>query len=310
MATSLSTNWALTADGIVRSMFRLLGKRNLHADTTYFSEALDALNGMVRAWQREGLFLWLHRDITVFLENGKKYYSIGPSGDHAAIDPVKTELASAGTTGDLTITVDSSTGISTTNAIGIEKDDGALFWTTVNGAPVGNVVTLTAALDGAAAVDNHVYAYSTIPPRPVQLSDSIRLINEDESEQLITLVSRREFAEIPDKADTGECIMAYADMRTTNIRLYVWPTCDNVKQRIVFSAAIPMDDFDAAANDADFPPEWLRALRFNLAVEFAPELDVEVPQTVLRTAIESKAMIAGNEAEPASIFLLAEFEME
>ena len=32
----------------------------------------------------------------------------------------------------------------------------------------------------------------------------------------------------------------------------------------------PVEDFDASANDADFPPEWTEALAYGLAVRLAP----------------------------------------
>ena len=306
MSLSGSTNWTLTADSIVLGAFRLLGKRDSSALTNYKSEALEALNGMVRAWQAEGLFLWKIRDITVFLEDDAQYYDIGPSGDEAAIDPVKTEIATAASATDTSIEVDSDTGISDGDVIGIELDDGSIQWTTVNGAPSSDTVDLDAALTDDVSVDNHVYAYTSLPARPVKVF-SARLVDSDDEEREIWLASREEYMQMPDKSETGECVMAYADMRTTNIRMYVWPACDDVKYRIILTAAIPPDDFDATTDDADFPPEWIRALRYNLAVEIAAEHGVEPSPSLMRLALESKMQIVSSDIEsPSVIFSIAE----
>jgi hypothetical protein len=43
------------------------------------------------------------------------------------------------------------TGVATTYNIGVQLDDGTFQWTTVNGAPSGSTVTLTAVLTDSAA---------------------------------------------------------------------------------------------------------------------------------------------------------------
>ena len=58
---------------------------------------------------------------------------------------------------DLTIDVDSISGIADDDGIGITLDDGTVQWTTVNGTPSGNTVTLAEDLDGDAAAGNVVY---------------------------------------------------------------------------------------------------------------------------------------------------------
>jgi len=68
-----------------------------------------------------------------------------------------TTLAVAGVIGDLTITVASATSISDEDSIGIGLDDGTVQWTTVNGDPVGALVTLTGSLIDEAAIGNTVY---------------------------------------------------------------------------------------------------------------------------------------------------------
>ena len=73
-----------------------------------------------------------------------------------------TTLASAAAKGDLTITVASATGITDGDYIAVVTDDGTQVWTTVNGTPVGAVVTLTLGVMDIAASGNTVYFTSSL----------------------------------------------------------------------------------------------------------------------------------------------------
>ena len=63
-----------------------------------------------------------------------------------------TTLTANGSGGNTTITVASITGIASGDIIGIKLDTGLYHFTTVNGAPAGSTVTLTAALPGSGVV--------------------------------------------------------------------------------------------------------------------------------------------------------------
>jgi hypothetical protein len=57
------------------------------------------------------------------------------------------------------------TGVATTYNIGVQLDDGTFQWTTVNGAPSGFTVTLTAVLtDSAAPATGFGLSNRTGPP--------------------------------------------------------------------------------------------------------------------------------------------------
>lgn len=75
----------------------------------------------------------------------------GPSGIFRATARVDTTLSSGAASSAGTVTVTSATGIASGDVIGVLLDSGLTHWTVVNGAPAGNVVTLTVALPGAAA---------------------------------------------------------------------------------------------------------------------------------------------------------------
>jgi hypothetical protein len=58
----------------------------------------------------------------------------------------------------------------------------------------------------------------------------------------------------------------------------------------------PLTEFASLATDIELPAGWKRALRFNLAVEIAPEFSQQVPAEVVEIAQQSKALIALNVA--------------
>lgn len=53
----------------------------------------------------------------------------------------------------------------------------------------------------------------------------------------------------------------------------------------------PLTSFATLTTTVDLPPGWNKALRFNLAIDMAPEYGVEVPASVVKGASDSKAEI-------------------
>ena len=64
----------------------------------------------------------------------------------------ETTLTANGSGGATTLTVNSITGLASGDVIGVKLDTGLYHFTTINGAPSGSTVTLTAALPGSGVV--------------------------------------------------------------------------------------------------------------------------------------------------------------
>uniref|UniRef100_A0A6M3J3D4 Putative tail protein n=1 Tax=viral metagenome TaxID=1070528 RepID=A0A6M3J3D4_9ZZZZ len=305
MATSGSYDFSVNCQEIIKGALRLIGAiaTGETPSAAELSDGKEALNMMIKAWQAEGIGLWLNREATLFLEYAERSYNLGPTGDHCSVAVVKTEMKVAAASGAGTIDVDSITGISDGDYVGIELDDGTLQWTTVNGAPAGDTVTLTAGLTDDAAVDNHVYTYTSKIPRPIEVIEA-RRVYADDTEVPLQDVSRAEYMALSNKTSAGPPIQVYYDPQLTNGVLYVWQACDDVQERIRMTVKLPVEDFDANTDDADFPPEWLRALKFNLAVEIAPEYGKEPSNTVIVKAAETKDAVSGFDREQTSVFFL------
>jgi hypothetical protein len=79
----------------------------------------------------------------------------------------------------------------------------------------------------------------------------------------------------------------WVNMSYPNIELYVYP----VPTRALEFHIVSVDELSTPANlatDLAFPPGYLRAFRYNLACEIAPEFGVEPSRQVQRIAMTSK----------------------
>lgn len=296
MATSGSIDYSRNRDEIIKGALRLVGKhsrgRTLSAEDT--ADANEALNVMIKAWQAQGIRLWKLKESTLFITKGTASYSL--SGAHCTHTYVETDVKVAGAASASTIDVDTITGMASADNIGIELDDGTFHWTTINGAPSGDTVTLTDVLPSAAAVDNTVYTYTTKINRPLKIIDARR---KDTNDIPIEVVSRKEYFDQPNKTSTGKVNLIYYDPQLTTGTLYIWPTGSEVDDKIQFTTLLSIEDFDSASDDADFPQEWLLALKWSLASELGPEYGLDLDR---QRYVDSRARFYRTEA--------AEFDTE
>ncbi len=234
------------------------------------SDGARALNNMVKAWKGMGINLWCYQEIAIFPVIGQTSYSLSSTGDKASANYLITALTISAAAAAGTITVASVTPPLTPTfvingwTIGIVLDDGTIQWTTVNGAPSGLVVTLTATLTSAASSGNLVYIYQTIANRPLRISAGRVKINNG-SEIPMKIISRQEYFNIPLKTTQGKPTQLYYDPQLTNDRVYIWATFQNINDFIIVTAQRQIEDFNTLADTADFPVEWNEAIIYNLA---------------------------------------------
>ena len=282
MGTSRSTNFTLNRDEIVRQS--LLNLRRI--DPAIAIEAQDIIDGsiaanlLIKAWQTDGLFLWLNQEVVLHLAYNTQSYLLGPTGDHCAAlsDSGYTQLSGDEAAGQTALSVDSIAGIASGDYLGIELDDGTIQWTTVNGAPGGTTVTATDALTGAASTDNYVFHYTSKISRPVQILEA-RMRDVDEVDTPLNVYSsRNEFFQITDKTTQGETLDLYYEPLITNGRLYAWPVAGttDITDRIVMTTQRVIEDFDSSGDNFDGPVEALPALIWGLSTYLAPQYGVDL----------------------------------
>jgi hypothetical protein len=306
MTTSSSYDYNLTGTLIITEALELIGVHGVGQTISPDDQAtvLRTLNIMVKAWQAEGIGLWKNVEAYLFPSYLGYSYDIGPTGDHCTTAAYKTEIATAAASGDATITVDSDDDITNGDYIGIELDDKTLQWTTVNGVPAVNVVTLTDVLTGDVSVDSHVYNYTTKIQRPTELVEA-RKVSSANYETPLTIFSREEYMRLSSKDSPGSVTNIYFNPLRTNAKFYVWPGCDSVKEYIKFTCRIPIEDFDVATDDPDFPQEWLMALSWNLAVLIAPKFGKKADSVLIGGAAGMLQSAKDFDHEQTSVFLRA-----
>lgn len=290
MTTSGTYTFARNRDQLIASALRKISafESGETPDSQSVTDASDALNAMVKHWQATGIEIWEITEAILFPQMRQVRYSIGTtSTDHATETYTQTSLTSAAALGASTIVVNSVAGIVMAYNIGVQLDDGTLQWTTVNGAPSGSTVTLTATLTDSASLGNRVLIYQTNLVRPLKVLDARRYNMDSAIDVSLGEIDRLEYQDMPNKESTGAVNSFYYDRRTNTMGyLYLWPSPANLNEAIKMTIAKPIQDFSAAGDAADLPQEWIRAIEWGLADELAEEYDVPDPK---RTRIERRA---------------------
>lgn len=279
MATSGTYTFSRNRDQLLTRALRLSGAIGSGdtPDSQTITDAAEALNGMVKHWQATGIHIWRTTEATIFLQANQVRYTLSStSTDHATESFTETTLSAAAADGASTISVTSATGIATTYNIGVQVDDGTIHWTTVNGAPSGTTVTLTAALDDSAASGSRVYVYQTKLVRPLKIISGRRYNFASAIDTPVNEFDRIEYQELPNKTSTGVVNGFYYDRRggaNSSGYLYIWQPSTAIEDALKVTVARPIQDFSAAGDDADLPQECTEAIVWNLAANLAIEYD-------------------------------------
>ncbi len=174
-----------------------------------------------------------------------------------------------------TVVLDSTAGIAASDNIGIELDGNTMYWGTVLSITNSTTLLVTPSLGTGndAALDNHVYAYTTKLGRPPRVSNFF-LRQEDGTDIELYQLSDYDYRILADKDKTGVPDQWHYRPELTNGRMFVYPVFNNMKHRIYFLAHRVIEDIDAAADTFDVPQEWEEAIKYNLAWRFCPEYSV------------------------------------
>lgn len=292
MTTSGTTTFSRNRDQLIAGALRKINafESGETPDAQSVADASDALNVMVKHWQATGIHIWRTTEAILFPQLNQVRYTLGSaSTDHATETYVKTALTTAAALGAGTVVLNSVTGVATAYNIGVQLDSGTIQWTTVNGAPSGSTVTLTAVLTDSAALGNMVLVYQTNLIRPLKILDARRYNFTSAIDAPLNESDRIEYQEMPNKTSTGAVNSFYYDRRgganSTGL-IYLWPAPATVNEAVKMTVARPIQDFTVAGDDSDLPQEWIRAIEWGLADEIADEYDVPEPK---RTRIERRA---------------------
>lgn len=270
MTVSGVSTFSVNLTQLINSAFQLaeIIQKGQVLDDEDFDLAKFNLNMMIKTWQNRGYGLWLNQIVTLPQAQNQQSYLLGPTGDHCSANMGETAIKTAGAAGDLTIEVDAITDMVTGQYIGIQLDDGTMQWTTINGAPSGTTVTITAALTDSMAVDNIVFFYTSKIARPLEIIEA-RIRDKNGIDNPLQVLSLQDYKDLSVKSTYGKVNQVAYDPQLVNGVLYVWEPTYDVTDRIVMTIKRPVYDFVNATDTPDFPIEWVEALEAGLAERLA-----------------------------------------
>ncbi len=280
MATSGTVSYSVTKDEIITEALEQLGVVEAGESVTSadITSCTTTLNMLVKTWQTIGLDVFTIARHYVFLEENKHEYTLDETGDHFTTSYTDDSLGADAASGAATVTLDDASSASDGDNIGIYQDDATMHWTTINGVPAGNVVTLTAVTTAAAASGNLVRFYTNKAPRPMQaITASVR--NSSDNERPIFIISRTEWSELTAKTGGGTLTQIFYDpqVRATSPRvpnLFTWQEVSDPRDMLIIWMRRTIEDFTASTDNPDFPQQWYFPLAFNLAVAIGPKFGI------------------------------------
>lgn len=312
MARSSNWNFAYTRDNIINHAFRLIGVlgEDQTASSTRLTQGGQALNMMIKLWQAQGIGLWLNKDVILIPQADTVQYYLGPGADSTygtfcclKDDFHVTTLDGAVTASDFAISVDSLTGgvVGTTGYyIGVVTDNGDVHWSLVDSCTDYDI-TLSTALDYNASDGAYVYYSSDWSiQRPLELISAV-IHDENNIDVPLEIFSMQEYRSLANKTTEAKPTSVCVDWLLDLVRLYVWPEPYDMRQYLDIRVKYPVQDFDAATDNADFPAEWTEALTYNLAVRLAAEYGRTPSPLVTALAMQSYETLMGFDREQVSV---------
>lgn len=313
MATSGSIDWSVSRDDIIKASFQRIGvvASGGTPSTAQVTEASLILNGIVKSWAARLVApFWKYGGMNILPQTDTSLIFVGNNNgnDHCTYSYSYTTTTAAALAVATTITVTSTTGISSGYYIGVELTDGDMHWTTVNGAPAGSTVTLTAGLPSDAASGALVYCYQTKADRVMRITFAEAFDRVNGTSIPLKIVTTDEYLALTNKNITGTYPL-YLEYRaragdTSVGYLRIWPRFNTGRYLVIANAIQNIQDFDALANTPDFPQEYFLPLVYELACALAPQygIDINVQAWLRREADKLFSEIENNDYQEGSIY--------
>ncbi len=133
--------------------------------------------------------------------------------------------------------------------------------------------------------------------RPLRI-ENMRYLDSSGNERPMTPISRDEYDRLPDKDSTGEATLFCYDPQRDPAKLYIWPVLKSGGSgTLVYTYQRSIEDFDADADEPDYPQEWFETLKYGLAARLAP---VYYPADALM--MQRLQAVAGQKLEESAAF--------
>ena len=234
---------------------------------------------LVKQWQAKtdfapGLKTWTRRRGYLFLSGTTGQYSVGPTAvgwTNSFVSTMTTAIASSGAT---SIVVNRTTGISSTDNIGVQLDSGTIFWTKVANVNSGTkTITLLAGLPSQSSANNTIFDYSTAAQQP-QVIETALLRDNQNNDVPIKLMTVQEYDFLPSKTNiqyNSDPSAIYYEFQLGNSNLFTdVAAATDVTKYLVITYLETIQDFNNPKDTPEYPQDWFLPLTWGLAKQIAP----------------------------------------
>lgn len=311
MTTSLSYDFSLTAAQIIAAAYEDLGAISPGATvaTAASTMALARLNMIVKQYQgtsdgAPGVKVHTRQRIAMMLAKGQQTYTIGPAATDSRATALlgRTTIGALEAIGQTTLSITAVTDttsypgttitMTASDFIGIQQNDGTIFWDTISSTGAGPTVVLTGGggLAVAAAAGNYVWWFTSRAQR-FPVIESARLRNSSFNDSPIDIYTdpRQYDQGVVDKYADGTPTQILVEPLRLNNRITLNCQPDDVTKQLMLTVLYPSEDYDATSNDIAFPQEALRFLSWELAFALSPSVGRWTAQ-MQQNRVEAKAM--------------------
>ena len=134
--------------------------------------------------------------------------------------------------------------------------------------------------------------------RPTKILNGVFIRDSNDSDHPVAVVTRSRYQRIGKKSNTGRPVVLYYEPHYP-LGIIYFDTEPTSTESVHFDSLKPITEITDLSATLTLPPEYKRALRFNLAMELAPEFgDIKLPDFVVTMADDSKGALERVNADP------------
>jgi len=278
MATSGIANFTLTRDDVIKASLRLLRELGAGAVPTIedFLNCNQALNIVLKAWQKKSIPLWKLDEISFPLLSGLTEYPLGHRGGRVVDEGLA--ITNAGTGGvDGSYTVDMldtantllATGLTFVVSGGVLTSIEVTDPSSAEGGYTAPYLDVSANLPAGATVTCSLAGlFST---RPVRFRDAWLRIDATEQDTPLIQIARQDYNRFSVKSQVGIPNQYWYDPKLDTGILTVYNAPSDYLRTFHGIVQVPIFDMVSTTDNFDLPQEWFQAIKWGLADELSLE---------------------------------------
>lgn len=317
MTTSGTYTFSVTRDDIILKALTDLGviAEGETPNAYQTSKAAINLNMLVKAWQGQadfapGLKVWKRLRGDLVLDPTRSVYQIGSTGSARwASNLTRGTIAANVAQGATSIPLASATGMTSGDQFGVLLQNGSIYWTTATFS--GNTATIpNPGLPSPAIANGFVYDYTSLQIQPLQILTG-RLIDSANTSIPLEPMTLQTYESLPttlDENTASDPLAYYYERQLGNGMLYLNTYPSDLSKYLHFVFLAPMQDFDNATDNPDYPQNWYLALASGLTVISGPTFQRTVTQDMKDIAAMALKIAQNQDVETSQLFFQPDCE--